>query len=297
MSLRFETIALVGRPQTLGLESILSMMASWLERRHIEVLIEESIAGNDGLQAWKPASFSEIALEADLVISVGGDGTLLGAARQIGPQEVPLLGINHGRVGFVTDIPLSEWEQGLQTVLAGEYAIERRRLISATVSRDEEPVWSTLAVNDVVVTRSSRAGMIELEVEVDGEHMATQRADGLIVASPTGSTAYALSANGPILHPRLRGFILVPIAPQSLSNRPICLPDDVSIVIRVVEGREPRVSGDMQVFSDLHVDDDINIEVAPHAMRLVHPKGYSYFGTLRSKLNWHEPPLYETPRR
>jgi len=297
MSLRFETIALVGRPQTLGLESILSMMASWLERRHIEVLIEESIAGNDGLQAWKPASFSEIALEADLVISVGGDGTLLGAARQIGPQEVPLLGINHGRVGFVTDIPLSEWEQGLQTVLAGEYAIERRRLISATVSRDEKPVWSTLAVNDVVVTRSSRAGMIELEVEVDGEHMATQRADGLIVASPTGSTAYALSANGPILHPRLRGFILVPIAPQSLSNRPICLPDDVSIVIRVVEGREPRVSGDMQVFSDLHVDDDINIEVAPHAMRLVHPKGYSYFGTLRSKLNWHEPPLYETPRR
>ena len=297
MSMRFETIALVGRPQTLGLEHVLSTMAAWLEDRGIRVLIEESIAEGHSLHTWKAASFSEIAREADLVVSVGGDGTLLAAARQIGPQEIPLLGINHGRVGFVTDIPLSEWEQGLQTVLAGDFAIERRGLISATVSREANPVWTTLAVNDVVVTRSSRAGMIELEVEVDGEHMATQRADGLFVASATGSTAYALSANGPILHPRLRGFVLVPIAPQSLSNRPICLPDDVSITIRVVEGREPRVSGDMQVFSDLHIDDDINIQIAPHAMRLVHPKGYSYFGTLRSKLNWHEPPLYETPRR
>jgi len=297
MSLRFETIALVGRPQTADLENTLSAMAAWLEARRIEVVVEESIASCHRLCAWKAMNFSEIAHIADLVIAVGGDGTLLGAARQIGPQEVPLLGINHGRVGFVTDIPLSQWEAGLQSVLAGNYAIERRGLISASVSRAGQPVWSTLAVNDVVVNRSSRAGMIELEVEVDGEHMATQRADGLIVASPTGSTAYALSANGPILHPRLRGFIMVPIAPQSLSNRPICLPDDVSITVRVVEGREPRVSGDMQVFSDLHIDDDINIKHAPHAMRLVHPKGYSYFGTLRSKLNWHEPPLYETPRR
>jgi NAD+ kinase len=297
MILRFETIALIGRPQTAGLERTLTAIAAWLDARGIVVVIEESIADCPSLSTWKGVSFNEIAHRADLVIAVGGDGTLLGAARQIGPQEVPLLGINHGRVGFVTDIPLSQWEAGLQTVLAGDFAIERRGLISATVSRDGQPVWSTLAVNDVVVNRSSRAGMIELEVEVDGEHMATQRADGLIVASPTGSTAYALSANGPILHPRLRGFILVPIAPQSLSNRPICLPDDVSITIRVVEGREPRVSGDMQVFSDLHIDDDIEIKHAPHAMRLVHPKGYSYFGTLRSKLNWHEPPLYETPRR
>jgi len=282
MILRFETIALIGRPQTAGLERTLSAIAAWLDRRGIAVVIGETIA-----ECPSPSAF----------IAVGGDGTLLGAARQIGPQEVPLLGINHGRVGFVTDIPLSQWEAGLHTVLAGDFDIERRGLISATVSREGNPVWSTLAVNDVVVNRSSRAGMIELEVEVDGEHMATQRADGLIVASPTGSTAYALSANGPILHPRLRGFILVPIAPQSLSNRPICLPDDVSITIRVVEGREPRVSGDMQVFSDLHIGDDIQIQHAPHAMRLVHPKGYSYFGTLRSKLNWHEPPLYETPRR
>ncbi|NCV55686.1 MAG: NAD kinase, partial [Betaproteobacteria bacterium] len=283
MPLRFEKIALVGRPQTSGLDQTLSSMVTWLRLRGVEVLAEASLVSGLGLTAVRSVSFADIATIADLVVSVGGDGTLLGAARQIGPKEVPLLGINHGRVGFVTDIPLSQWEQGLQTVLDGDYAIERRGLISATVTRDGVRVWSTLAVNDVVVNRSSRAGMIELEVEVDGEHMATQRADGLIVASPTGSTAYALSANGPILHPRLHGFILVPIAPQSLSNRPICLPDDVSITIRVVEGREPRVSGDMQVFSDLHIDDDIHIQRAPHAMRLVHPKGYSYFGTLRSK--------------
>ena len=150
-------------------------------------------------------------------------------------------------------------------------------------------------MNDVVVSRSSRAGMIELQVHVDGVYMYNQRADGLIVATPTGSTAYALSANGPILHPRLAGIVMVPVAPQSLSNRPIALPDDVRINIRVVGGREPRVAGDMQVFSDLQIGDDIAIERSPHSARFLHPKGYSYYATLRSKLNWHELPVLSRP--
>ena len=150
-------------------------------------------------------------------------------------------------------------------------------------------------MNDVVVSRSSRAGMIEVEVHVNDTWMYTQRADGLIVATPTGSTAYALSANGPILHPGLAGLVLVPVAPQALSNRPIALPDSASIRIRVVDGREPRVAGDMQVFSDLQKDDDILIERAPYRAHFLHPVGYSYFATLRSKLNWHEMPILSRP--
>jgi NAD+ kinase len=136
-------------------------------------------------------------------------------------------------------------------------------------------------MNDVVVSRSSRAGMIELQVHVDGVYMYNQRADGLIVATPTGSTAYALSANGPILHPRVAGIVLVPVAPQALSNRPITLPDDVRIAIRVVDGREPRVAADMQVFSDLQLGDDIIIERAPFMAHFLHPVGYSYWAKLR----------------
>ncbi len=136
--------------------------------------------------------------------------------------------------------------------------------------------------------------MIELQVEVDGQHMYTQRGDGLIIATPTGSTAYSLSANGPILHPLLKGVVLVPVAPQTLSNRPITLPEDLSIGIRVIEGREPRVACDMQVFNDLQVGDDILIERAPFPSRFLHPEGYSYFANLRSKLNWQEPPSMRT---
>ncbi|MBM3379741.1 MAG: NAD kinase [Betaproteobacteria bacterium] len=294
----FKTAALVGRPQTAGLEATLQAISGFLAERGVHCLIEHAVWESCvALQHLRSASFDDIGRHADLVIAVGGDGTLLGAARQIGASETPLVGINHGRVGFVTDMTLSGWRESLARVLAGEYRIERRAMISATVSRRGHPVWSTLAVNDIVVTRSSRAGMIGLEVEVDDQHMYSQRADGLIVATPTGSTAYALSVNGPILHPQLAGLVLAPIAPQSLSNRPICLPADVRIRIRVVEGREPRVSGDMQVFGDLHIDDDIRIQCAPHAMCLVHPPGYRYFESLRSKLNWHELPVHEhSPR-
>jgi len=170
---------------------------------------------------------------------------------------------------------------------------EDRTLLTARVVRDQEIVWSELALNDVVVNRSSRTGMIELQVHVDDQFMYSQRADGLIVATPTGSTAYALSANGPILHPEVQGIVMVPVAPQALSNRPIVLPDDVTITIRVVEGREPRVAGDMQVFNDLHVGDDIIVQRAPFRARFLHPPGYGFYATLRGKLNWHELPILQ----
>lgn len=291
MSTPFRTVALVGRYQTEGVAKTLAEIAAFLRERDVSVLIEADTAATVGNGLAVCATIEDIGRHADLAVAVGGDGTVLGLARHLARYEIPLVGINHGRLGFVTDIPLDQWRIALGTILDGGYTSEDRTLLSARVMRGRQEVWNQIAMNDVVVSRSSRAGMIELQVHVDGVYMYNQRADGLIVATPTGSTAYALSANGPILHPRLAGLVLVPVAPQALSNRPIALPDDARIHISVVEGREPRVAGDMQVFSDLQIGDDIFVERAPHRAHFLHPSGYSYFATLRSKLNWHELPI------
>lgn len=297
MKNRFNRVALVSRPQTESVGGTVREIATFLRRRGVSVMVEERSAVMLGASEFEAASLERIGHEADLAVAIGGDGTMLGAARALAPHEVPLVGINHGRLGFITDIGLDSWSQALSSILEGHFASEERTLLTARVVRDQEVVWTELALNDVVVSRSSRAGMIELQVHVDDLYMYSQRADGLIVATPTGSTAYALSANGPILHPQLGGIVLVPVAPQSLSNRPIALPDDVTITIRVVEGREPRVAGDMQVFSDLQVGDDIIVQRAGFTTTFLHPPGYSYFATLRGKLNWHELPHLQTIQR
>ena len=297
MKTRFNRVALVSRPQTESVGGSVREIATFLRARDVSVLVEERSAVMLGAAEPETANLERIGHEADLAIAIGGDGTMLGAARALAPHEVPLVGINHGRLGFVTDIGLDSWRQALSSILEGHYASEERTLLTARVVRDQEVIWSELALNDVVVNRSSRTGMIELQVHVDDLYMYSQRADGLIVATPTGSTAYALSANGPILHPQIKGIVLVPVAPQSLSNRPITLPDDVVITIRVVEGREPRVAGDMQVFSDLQVGDDIIVQRAAFTTHFLHPPGYSYFATLRGKLNWHELPHLQTIQR
>jgi NAD+ kinase len=297
MKSRFNRVALVSRPQTESVGGTVREIAAFLRARDVSVLVEERSAVLLGASELETASLERIGHEADLAIAIGGDGTMLGAARALAPHEVPLVGINHGRLGFITDIGLDSWRQALSSILEGHYASEERTLLTARVVRGQEVVWTELALNDVVVNRSSRTGMIELQVHVDDLYMYSQRADGLIVATPTGSTAYALSASGPILHPQIKGIVLVPVAPQSLSNRPITLPDDVTITIRVVEGREPRVAGDMQVFSDLQVGDDIIVQRAAFTTTFLHPPGYSYFATLRGKLNWHELPHLKTIQR
>jgi len=288
----FRTVALAGRYQTEGVASSLGRIGDFLRERGISVMLERGTAESIGRPA-EAAATEDIGHQADLAIAVGGDGTMLGLARELSPYEVPLVGINHGRLGFITDIGLDSWPEALGAILDGHYHAEERTLLTARVVRDQEIVWSELALNDVVVNRSSRTGMIELQVHVDDQFMYSQRADGLIVATPTGSTAYALSANGPILHPEVQGIVMVPVAPQALSNRPIVLPDDVTITIRVVEGREPRVAGDMQVFNDLHVGDDIIVQRAPFRARFLHPPGYGFYATLRGKLNWHELPILQ----
>ena len=288
----FRTVALAGRYQTEGVAASLAQIGDFLRSRGIAVLLERGTAESIG-QPGEAADTEEIGHRADLAIAVGGDGTMLGLARELSPYEVPLVGINHGRLGFITDIGLDSWHDALGSILDGHYHAEERTLLTTRVVRDQEIVWNALAMNDVVVNRSSRTGMIELQVHVDDLYMYSQRADGLIIATPTGSTAYALSANGPILHPQVQGIVMVPVAPQALSNRPIVLPDDVTITIRVVEGREPRVAGDMQVFNDLQVGDDIIVQRAPFRARFLHPPGYGFYATLRGKLNWHELPILQ----
>jgi len=292
MNPSFRKVAVIGRFNTPGLSDTVARIGDFLAERGVDVLIERRVAQQLTLGTGRSLEIDQIGHEADLAIALGGDGTMLGLARTLAPFGIPVVGINHGRLGFITDIALSDWRPALAAILEGHFQTEERTLLASRVVRDHEVVWHELSLNDVVVSRSSRSGMIELQVEVDGLHMYTQRGDGLIIATPTGSTAYALSANGPILHPLLKGFVLVPVAPQTLSNRPITLPDDLSIGIRVIEGREPRVACDMQVFTDLQIGDDISIERAPFTARFLHPPGYSYFANLRSKLNWHELPTW-----
>jgi NAD+ kinase len=213
---------------------------------------------------------------------------MLGIGRQLARHGVPLIGINQGRLGFITDIPLDQYATVLPPMLAGEYEEDQRALMHAHVVRDGHIVFDALAMNDVVVNRGATSGMVELRVEVDGHFVANQRADGLIVASPTGSTAYALSAGGPLLHPSNQGWVLVPIAPHTLSNRPIVLPQEVEITIELVSGRDASANFDMQSLASLLHGDRITVRRSQHKVRFLHPKGWTYFDTLRKKLHWNE---------
>jgi len=213
---------------------------------------------------------------------------MLGMGRRIARYGVPLIGINQGRLGFITDVPLNQFRDALGPMLAGEFEEDHRTVIQACVMRDGRCVFEATAMNDVVVNRGATSGMVELRVEVDGHFVANQRADGLIVATPTGSTAYSLSAGGPLLHPSTPGWVLVPIAPHTLSNRPIVLPDASEVTIELVSGRDASANFDMQSLASLLHGDRITVKRSQHRVRFLHPRGWTYFDTLRKKLHWNE---------
>jgi NAD+ kinase len=292
--MHFKTVALIGRYQDSGLDAPLRKLASTLQAAGCKVLIESDTAQNTALTEYPVGDYQAIGEQADLAVVMGGDGTMLGAARQLAYSGVPLIGINHGRLGFITDIPLQSANDALASVIHGTYESEDRVLLEGRVVRDGEIMFAGLALNDVVLNRAGRGGMIEVRVEFDGAFMYSQRADGLIVATPTGSTAYSLSANGPIVHPELNAILLVPVAPQTLSNRPIVLPDSglLSLTItalgRVDSGAS--VHFDMQTWSDCQPGDRIDVRRAKHTVRFIHPIGYSFFSTLRRKLYWNQMP-------
>jgi NAD+ kinase len=291
----FRQVALIGKYHAAVAPALAASMrvalediAQFLTSQGCEVVVERDTAVMTGLAGYPTLDVAGIGGTCDLGLVVGGDGTMLGIGRQLAKYGVPLIGINQGRLGFITDIPLDKYRTVLPPMLAGEHEEDRRTLMHAKVTRDGHTVFDALAMNDVVVNRGATSGMVELKVEIDGHFVANQRADGLIVASPTGSTAYALSAGGPLLHPSIPGWVLVPIAPHTLSNRPIVLPDAVEIAIELVSGRDASANFDMQSLASLLHGDRITVRRSEHSVRFLHPRGWTYFDTLRKKLHWNE---------
>ena len=286
-------IALVVRPNTAGIETSVASVVGFLQGAGHRVVFESDTAAHLGMPGIEAMTAGEIGEQAALAIVMGGDGTMLGMARQLAKYDIPLIGINLGRLGFITDIPVERMLPALGEILQGKATAEKRTLLEGRVMRGGEMIFCGVAVNDVVVSRGSGAGMAELRVTVDGHFMYNQRSDGLIVSTPTGSTAYALSAGGPLLHPSLQGIVLVPIAPHALSNRPIAVPDSSEIVVEIVSGRDISVDFDMQTFACLQHGDEIVISRSPNTITFLHPEGWSYYHTLREKLHWHEYPSHD----
>ena len=286
----FSRVALVGKYQADGMQEHLSDLAALLGQLGCEVCVESATASHLSLTAYPIAKVEEFQGSIDLAVVLGGDGTMLGIGRQLAGSHVPLVGINMGRLGYMTDIPIQNVQTVLPKIIAGEYEADTRTLLDAVVLRDGKEINQALALNDVVVNRSGISGMVELAVRVNGSFMYNQRSDGLIVSTPTGSTAYALSAGGPILHPRVAGILLAPIAPHSLSNRPIVLPQDIVVSIEVVDGREVIVNFDMQSQTNLQSGDVIEVRQSEKTITLLHPRDHSDYKTLREKLHWNEYP-------
>ena len=287
MATRFRHAALVGKFNAEGIREELESVATFLVAKGLAVTLEEDTAVKTGIAAYPRLAAAALGKACDIAVVVGGDGTMLGIARQLARHDTPLVGINLGRLGFITDIGLGDFETALAPILAGEYDEEERTMLEGEVERDGKTIFASVALNDVIVSRGATAGMVELRIEIDGQFVAQLRADGLIVGSPTGSTAYALSAGGPILHPRIAGWVLVPIAPHDLSNRPIVLPDAGDISIEVVAGRNASVNFDMQSLASLVHGDRVSVCRSEHQVRFLHPRGWSYYATLRRKLHWH----------
>ncbi len=288
MAERFRHVAIVGKHQAPGIKPVLEEIAQFLCSRGLDVSLEADTARNTGLTGYGALSHDELGRACDLAVVVGGDGTMLGFAREMACHGLPLVGINQGRLGFITDIPIEQWREALVPILAGDYEVEPRTMLDGAVWRDGESIFSGQALNDVVVSRGQTASMVELRIHAGAELVANIRADGVIVASPTGSTAYTLSAGGPILHPSIAGWLLVPIASHTLSNRPIVLPDNGEVSLEIVAGRDASVNFDMQSLASLLRGDRITVRRSQHCVRFLHPKGWSYYATLRRKLRWYD---------
>ena len=287
MSSPFRHAALVGKYQAQGIRGELEEIAHFLVRQGLDVSLERQTALSTGIDGFDALTVDELGRNCDFAVVVGGDGTMLGIARQLARFNTPLVGINQGRLGFITDINIAQFADALAPIIAGDYIEERRTMLEGDVWRDGVSIFEGFAMNDVVVSRGAAASMVELKVDIGDEFVANFRSDGLIIGSPTGSTAYALSAGGPILHPGIKGWVLVPIAPHDLSNRPIVLPDTGEISIEIVAARDASVSFDMQSLASLLHGDRIRVRRSANQVRFLHPQGWSYYATLRRKLHWN----------
>ncbi len=290
--MRFETIGLIGKFGDPSVGDALLTMHSFLCKLHRRVLVDRDTASLLSEIPVEACDRNELGRRCDLAIVVGGDGTLLNAARSMADHGVPLVGVNLGHLGFLTDITPADMCESLERILAGDYQIEERFLLDCAVERNGEWIRQGPAFNEVVVYKWNVARMIELETYIDGKFVNKLRADGLIVASPTGSTAYALSAGGPIVHPGLSAIVIVPICPHSMSNRPLVVSSDseIEIVVSATTRDHSRVTCDGQVNYELEVGDRVTIRRKDHTISLLHLPHHNHFELLRAKLHWAEAP-------
>lgn len=289
-AMRFPRVGLVGRYNSPGIAEPLERLARCLSGRGRAVTIEAETAALTPLPGYPAVPAERLGAEVDLVIVLGGDGTMLSIARLLAPFGVPLIGINQGRLGFLTDIALSDVESVLGAMLEGEFQQEERRLLACEHRHEDGQMQRGLALNDVVVNRGVTGSMIECAIHIDGRFVSSLRADGLIVATPTGSTAYALSSQGPIVHPAVPAFALVPVAPHALTHRPIVVSDASVLLITVLKGRDCGLHCDGQAHFRLQEGDEVRITCAAERVHLLHPRGYDYYAMLREKLHWTETP-------
>jgi NAD+ kinase len=288
----FRTVALVGKYQDPGIADAVLEVAAFLRRRGLAVWIEAGTASSfeGGSACGEIHDYASIGAGCDLVVVLGGDGTMLHAARHLAASGVPLAGVNRGRLGFLTDIARDEVVTRLGEILDGRYKDETRFLLEAEVCRGDACLARMLAFNDVVLSKGDTGRLIEFDLFVDGEFVYTQRSDGMIVSTPTGSTAYSLSANGPILHPTVRCIALVPLAPHALSARPVTLPDSCCVELLLHAPHDAGIFFDGHDRFDARPGDRLRIRRFPQAVRLLHPENYSYFAMLREKLHWSASP-------
>jgi NAD+ kinase len=282
---RFGRVALIGKLRSAEIAASLRELSGYLRKRGCEVLLEKDTAAEIGARG---VDYDTLGKGSDLAIVIGGDGTMLAAARNLVRHHVPVVGVNQGRVGFMTDIGYEDMGNGIGAILDGKGTLEERTLLDAEILRDGKAVLRTLALNEAVLGKGAEARLIEFEVSLDGEYVYTLRADGVIVATPTGSTAYAMSAQGPILHPAVPALALVPLNPHTLSARPVSVSDRSVIEIKLARAADARAHFDGFALTVMAEGDRLVLKRSADTVRFVHPPGYRYFATLREKLRWSE---------
>jgi NAD+ kinase len=287
MPSQFETVGIYGRVKNVGVVATLSALIRFLRSLNQRILVDAETASTLGDPSLATCERDELGTKCQLLIVVGGDGSLLHAAHSVINHEIPVLGVNRGRLGFLTDIHPTELNK-IKNILEGEYKLEKRFLLTASATLQGKQIGTSDALNEVALIPDSVPHMSEFEVYIDDQFVCSQDSDGLIVATPTGSTAYALSGGGPILHPQLDAIVLVPMFPHTLSIRPIVIEGNhrITIIITPNNTTSPRLTCDSQAFINTPPGTHIYIQKKPQHLHLIHPLDYNYYETLRSKLHW-----------
>lgn len=288
MENNFKSIALIGKYNSSTVSAPVLRLAEFLGQHGHDVWVTVHTADHCDLTGLQTAPLAELAKRVDLAIVLGGDGTLLNIARVLAESPIPMIGINQGRLGFLADVSIDTMLPTLADMLAGQYVSEERIMLECHLERHGDLFGAAYAFNDMVVSKGNAGRLIEFEVYIDDKFVYSQRADGLVLATPTGSTAYALSAGGPILHPTLDAFVLTPVCAHTLSARPIAVNGHSEIEINLIHADDARVHFDGQIHHDLLIGDRVSVKKARNPIRLLHPAEHNYYDTLRQKLHWGE---------